>query len=123
MRDVLLDVVGGAGCQFNLERAGEAAAGVGLAVICEVVDDWLSVKVGVIDLDLVVKAPCGVCHVKEPETEAHRELLKLERVRVGFWRERLAQLCLHVLQGVQVEVEGARLCRGEGHLGERAHLV
>jgi hypothetical protein len=123
VRDVHLDVVASAGCEFNLERAGEAAAGVRPAVVSEIVDDWGLVYAGVIDLDLVVKTPRVVCHVKEPETEAHRELLELERVRVGFWRESLGKLCLHVLQGLQVEVAGARLSRVKGLPGERAHLV
>ena len=123
MRDVLLDVVAGAGCQLNLERTGEATAGVGPAVVGKIVDDWLSVKVGVINLNLVVKSPCVVCHVKEPKRKAHSELLELERVRLGFWGESLGKLCLHVLQGLQAKPEVALLCRVEGHRGELAHLV
>ena len=117
MRNVLLEATG---CQFNLERTGEVSAGEGPAVIGEIVDDWGLVYADVIDLDLVVKVSRVVCHVKEPETEAHRELLELERVRGCFWRESLGKLCLHVLQGLQVEV--ARRRRVHSHGGELLHL-
>lgn len=121
VRDILRNAVRGDGCEFNLERTGEAAAGVGLSVVREIVDDWLSVKVGVINLNLIVQTPCVVCHVKDSKRKALRELLELECVRVGFWGEPLGKLCLHVLQGLEAQL--AQLCRGEGLLGERAHLL
>ena len=121
VRHILRNAVVGDGCQLNLERTGEVSAGEGPAVIREIVDDWSPVYAGVIDLDLVVKTPCVVCHVKEPQRKAHRELLELERVRVGFWGEPLGKLCLHVIRGLEAQL--AQLFRVEGLLGERAHLL